>query len=99
MITQKEITLPYFERGYHLVSDIIKKNLSKLPENGILNIFIKHTSAAISINENADPSVRTDMETFINYLIPDGHNLFTHTAEGEDDMPAHIKSSFLGQSI
>ncbi len=99
MIIQKEISLPYFERGCHLITDIVKENIGELPYNGILNIFIKHTSAAISINENEDPTVRADMETVISKLIPDGHNLYTHNEEGDDDMPAHIKSAFIGQSI
>ncbi|MDA3779901.1 MAG: secondary thiamine-phosphate synthase enzyme YjbQ [Bacteroidales bacterium] len=99
MIIQKEITLPFYERGYHLITNIIENNLSDLPQNGILNIFIKHTSAAITINENADPSVRADKESFKSKLIPDGHNLYTHTSEGADDMSGHIKSLFIGHSI
>jgi len=99
MIWQKEITLPEFPRGYHLISDIIDKNLPELPQNGLLNIFIKHTSAAISINENYDPSVRVDFETFLSELIPDNYPKFTHTLEGPDDMAAHIKASFTGSSI
>jgi len=99
MIWQKEITLPEFPRGYHLISDIIDKNLPELPQNGLLNIFIKHTSAAISINENYDPSVRVDFETFLSELIPDNYPKFTHTLEGPDDMSAHIKASFTGSSI
>jgi len=65
----------------------------------LLNIFIKHTSAAISINENADPSVRYDFNSFVNKLVPDGNPIFTHTLEGDDDMAAHIKSSLFGQSV
>lgn len=99
MIWQKEITLPEFPRGYNLISDIIDKNLPELPQNGLLNIFIKHTSAAISINENYDPAVRVDFETFLSDLIPDNYPKFTHTLEGPDDMAAHIKTSFTGSSI
>ena len=99
MIEQKEITLPSYGRGYHIISNLITKEIDKLPEKGLLNIFIKHTSAALTINENADPSVTVDFERFMNHLIPDGDNLFTHTMEGPDDMAAHIKSSTFGQSL
>jgi secondary thiamine-phosphate synthase enzyme len=99
MIIQKEISLPEFKRGIHLVSSLIEKNSPQLPKIGLLNIFIKHTSAAICINENADPSVRYDFNSFVNKLIPDGNPIFTHTLEGDDDMAAHLKSSMFGQSI
>ncbi len=99
MVEQKEIILPPFARGYHIITGYIKNELGKLPEKGLLNIFIKHTSAALTINENADPSVTLDFERFMNHLIPDGDRLFTHTIEGTDDMAAHIKSSIFGQSL
>jgi secondary thiamine-phosphate synthase enzyme len=99
MIFQKEIILPEFKRGFHLITHIIERNLPELPSNGLLNIFIQHTSAALAINENADPSVRYDFHTFINKLVPDGEHLFSHTLEGRDDMPAHLKSSLFGQSV
>lgn len=99
MVTQKEIILPEFHRGFHLITNIILKNLPELPSAGLLNVFIQHTSAALAINENADPSVRTDFNSFINKIIPDGDKIFTHTLEGHDDMPSHIKSSLFGQSI
>ena len=99
MIAQKEITLPNYNRGYHLISDIILQNSPELPKSGLMNIFIKHTSAALIINENADPSVRIDFESFMNKLIPEEYNLYSHTSEGIDDMPAHIKSSIFGNSI
>lgn len=99
MIQQKEITLPSSGRGYHIITSIIKKNLEDLPENGLLNIFIKHTSAGLSINENADPSVTEDFESFMKRLVPEDPSLYSHTMEGTDDMPAHIKSSFFGFSI
>lgn len=99
MILQKQITLPEFSRGYHIITNLIEKELTNLPEIGLLNIFIKHTSAAVTINENADPSVTIDFEGFMNKLIPDGDSIFTHTMEGDDDMPAHVKSSTFGQSI
>ncbi|MCX7985622.1 MAG: secondary thiamine-phosphate synthase enzyme YjbQ [Bacteroidales bacterium] len=96
---QKSITLPEFSRGYHLITEIIRKNLPTLPQIGLLHIFIQHTSAALAINENADPSVRRDFRQFIDQLIPDGDKIFVHTLEGDDDMPAHIKSSLFGQSL
>ncbi len=100
MIKQKEIVLPRFRRGYHLIDYIIEEELKGLlPEKGILNVFIKHTSAAITLNENADPSVRTDFESIMNKLVPEGQTWYTHTTEGDDDMPAHIKASLIGNSI
>ena len=99
MINQVEITLPSYRRGFYLVTSEIAKNLPKLPETGIINILLKHTSAAITINENADPSVRHDFETFFSKLIPDGTPWFEHNSEGDDDMPAHIKASLIGQSL
>ena len=99
MIEQKEITLPRFRRGYHLVTHLIEKELPDLPEKGLVNILIKHTSAGITTNENADPSVRVDFESFMNKLIPEHDPVFTHVLEGGDDMPAHLKASLIGQSI
>jgi secondary thiamine-phosphate synthase enzyme len=99
MIQQKEITLPSYGRGYHIITSIIEKNLDDLPENGLLNIFIKHTSAGLSINENADPSVTVDFESFMKRLVPEDTSLYSHTMEGTDDMPAHIKSSLFGFSL
>jgi secondary thiamine-phosphate synthase enzyme len=98
MVESKEIILPAFEKGFHLITDIILQNIN-LPDNGLLNVFIKHTSAGITINENADYSVRTDFETFFNDLIPEDYKKFTHIFEGNDDMPAHIKSSVIGTNI
>ena len=99
MVQQLEISLPSFKRGYHLITDLIKQQLPQLPEKGLVNILIQHTSAAISLNENADPSVRVDFETFMNKLVPENNRSFTHTLEGSDDMPAHLKSSLIGASI
>lgn len=99
MIQQLEITLPSFKRGYHLVTDLIRQELPQLPEKGLVNILIKHTSAAITLNENADPSVRYDFETFMNKLVPENDRSLTHTLEGSDDMPAHLKSSLIGASL
>ncbi len=99
MTTQTKITLPPFLRGFHLITRHILNNLPSLPELGLINIFIQHTSAGICINENADPTVRIDFETVFNKLIPDGAKEYVHSYEGPDDMPAHIKSSLIGQSV
>ncbi len=99
MISQIEISLPPFKRGFHIITQIIKSNLSDLPEQGILNIFIKHTSAGLTINENADPTVLGDFEKIFNNLIPENLPIYTHTSEGSDDMPAHIKSTIAGTSL
>jgi secondary thiamine-phosphate synthase enzyme len=99
MIQQREISLQNLRRGYHLITHIIESNLPELPETGLLNILVKHTSAGITLNENADPSVRRDFETFISELISEDYRHFTHTLEGNDDMPAHLKSSIIGQSL
>lgn len=99
MIDQFKIILPEYRRGYHLITRVIEQQLPALPEKGLLNILIKHTSAAITINENADPSVRSDFEQIMNRLVPENQSFYAHTLEGSDDMPAHIKSSLLGQSL
>ncbi len=99
MIVQKEIILKEARRGFHLITSLIEKESGDLPETGIMNLFIKHTSAALAINENVDPSVRYDFENFIKKLIPEQDAYFTHNLEGPDDMPAHIKSTLFGQSI
>jgi secondary thiamine-phosphate synthase enzyme len=98
---QKEITLSAKPRGFHLITDEV---LQKIPEigqadQGILHLFIKHTSAGLTINENADPSVRRDFETHFNRMVPEDMSLFEHTLEGPDDMTSHIKSSILGHSV
>jgi len=99
MIKQFEFILPEYKRGYHLITSIIEKELGSLPEAGMLNIFIKHSSAAITINENADPSVRIDFETILNTIVKENQANYTHTLEGNDDMPAHIKASLIGSSV
>ena len=99
MIDQKEITLSTHGRGFHIIDHEIEEALGELPKQGMLNIYIKHTSAAITINESADPSVLTDFETFMSRLVPENKSLFTHTLEGPDDMPAHIKTSLFGPSL
>lgn len=99
MIEQYEISLPAFSRGFHLITHEVIRGIGQLPAKGILHVFIKHTSAALSINENADPSVRVDFESVFNRLIPENEPYLTHTLEGPDDMPAHIKSALVGSSV
>jgi len=99
MIKQFEFSLPVFQRGFHLITPIIEKEIGRLPEMGILNIFIKHSSAALTLNENADSSVRVDFETIFNAIVPEDQSYYTHVLEGQDDMPAHAKASIIGSSI
>ncbi len=99
MVVQKEITLPAFAKGFHLIDDIVIEALGQLPETGLLNIFLKHTSAALMLNENADPDVRTDLDTLFTRMAPEGAPFYTHVLEGTDDMPAHFKSAILGTSL
>lgn len=94
-----EITLPVFKRGFHIVTEEILCQIDTLPKIGICSIFIKHTSAAITINEAADPSVLTDFESSFNLLIPENAPHYIHTYEGIDDMPAHLKTSIIGTSV
>ena len=97
MIFQKEIVLQPKKRGFHLITNDV---ISQLPiSSGIVNVFIKHTSASLTINENADPGVRFDFETHFNKMVSENENYFTHTFEGPDDMTSHIKSSILGSSV
>ena len=99
MIDQFKITLPEYRKGFHLITRTIEQHLPELPDKGLLNILIKHTSAAITINENVDPSVRADFEQVFNRLVTENQSFYSHTLEGADDLPAHIKSSILGQSL
>jgi len=98
---QKEIKLLPFKRGFHLITDVVVKNLPELKEisMGFMQVFIKHTSASLTINENADSSVRLDFESHLNKMVPENAPYYIHTYEGADDMPAHIKSSLMGTSI
>ena len=99
MISQVEITLRPRPRGFHLVTGEIEEQLPDLPAVGLLNLFCKHTSCALSVNENADPDVRVDMETIFNRLVPERAPDYEHTMEGPDDMPAHAKSTLCGVSV
>lgn len=98
---QKEVTLQAYPRGFHIITATVISHLPEIAkiQSGILHLFLKHTSASISINENADPSVRNDFEMYFNQLVAEKNPHFTHTSEGSDDMPAHIKSSMLGCSV
>jgi secondary thiamine-phosphate synthase enzyme len=98
---QKEINIKSMGRGFHLVTDEIMDQLDEIRDikTGIAHIFIKHTSASLSLNENADPTVRTDMEKHFNKMVPENAPYYDHNAEGSDDMPAHIKSVILGSSV
>ncbi|MBR4388782.1 MAG: secondary thiamine-phosphate synthase enzyme YjbQ [Prevotella sp.] len=99
MIQQIEIILKPRPRGFHLVTSEVVSQLPKLPEMGVVNIFIKHTSCGLTINENYDPDVRGDMESIFNHLVPENQPYYEHTLEGADDMPAHAKSTMCGVSI
>ncbi|MEL7221402.1 MAG: secondary thiamine-phosphate synthase enzyme YjbQ [Bacteroidota bacterium] len=99
MVEQVVFQLPAYARGYHLITRQVEQQLSTLPTTGLLNLFIQHTSAALTINENADPSVRVDFENIVNHIVPENLPFLTHTLEGPDDMPAHIKASFIGSSV
>ncbi|MBI1930290.1 YjbQ family protein [Candidatus Poribacteria bacterium] len=98
MINQIEMTLPEYPRGFHLITHEILEQIGELPKTGILHLFIKHTSAGLTINENADPTVRQDFESSFNRLVKEDEP-YIHTLEGSDDMPAHIKSTMVGASI
>ncbi|MFO8000936.1 MAG: secondary thiamine-phosphate synthase enzyme YjbQ [Marinilabilia sp.] len=99
MVQQVNIKLPELGRGFHLITSYIASELPKLPESGLVNLFIQHTSAALTLNENADPSVRDDFEIIFNKLVRENDPDYAHTLEGSDDMPAHAKSSLLGASL
>ncbi len=98
---QKELQLRPYQRGFHLITETI---LEAIPEmghikTGMLHVFIKHTSASLTINENADPTVRLDFESHMNKMVPENAPYYTHNYEGPDDMPAHIKASLMGASV
>jgi len=98
---QKEIQIGPLERGFHLMTEEIMSNFPELKtiHIGQLQVFMKHTSASLTINENADPTVRVDFESHFNKMVPENMPYYIHTYEGSDDMPAHIKTSLLGNSI
>lgn len=100
MIQQIEFRLPAMRRGCHLITGEITRRLpNPLPDSGLLNVFVKHTSCGLAINENADPDVRSDMDRILDNLVPENEPYYNHTMEGADDMPAHAKSSLMGVSL
>lgn len=98
-MVQKLIHLPEFPPGFHLITDLILNNFGDLPGSGMLFLFMQHTSAGLCINENYDPDVRLDLETYFNSIVPENMKNIRHTSEGPDDMPAHIKSVLAGHSL
>jgi secondary thiamine-phosphate synthase enzyme len=99
MVEQTEFSLRAYPRGIHIITEEVVRHLPKLPQCGILNLFIKHTSAALTINENYDPDVRTDLNAIFNRLIKEREPYYEHRLEGDDDMPAHAKSVVTGMSL
>lgn len=99
MIEQIKIILKPYPKGFHLITHDIVEKLPELPECGLLNLFIQHTSAALTINENADPDVRIDLRNIYEHIIKERESYYLHTAEGIDDMPAHASSTLTGVSI
>ena len=99
MIRQIEFTLRPRSRGFHPITDEIEANLPPLPAAGLLHLFIKHTSAGLTLNENADPDVRTDLEAIFGRLVREREAYYIHTCEGDDDMPAHAKSTLVGTAL
>jgi len=99
MISQHTMTLSPHPRGFHLITRQVLEAVQPLPETGLMHVLIQHTSAGLTLNENADPSVRDDFESFFNDLVPENHPLYSHTYEGSDDMPAHLKASLIGHSV
>ncbi|WKN41619.1 secondary thiamine-phosphate synthase enzyme YjbQ [Tunicatimonas pelagia] len=100
-VYQQEIRLPAYPRGFHLITSLIEREFADIRriQVGMLQIFIQHTSASLTINENADPTVRADFEQHINQMVPENAPYYKHTLEGSDDMPAHIKASMMGSSV
>lgn len=99
MIVQKLLTLPPFKKGSHLITDEVLRIVNELPDSGLLQVFIQHTSAALAINENADPTVCHDLDKAFDLLVPENQPFYQHTVEGPDDMPAHVKSVLAGSSV
>lgn len=99
MIKQKEIVLAQMRKGFHNIDDIVENAFGEMPEMGLVNVFVKHTSAALMINENADPDVRVDIESLLDKMAPESATFYQHTMEGPDDMPAHFKTAVFGSSL
>lgn len=99
MITQQTFALTPRPRGFHIITREVLSAIDSFPETGLLHLYIKHTSAGLTINEAADPDVLTDFESFFNKIVPENEPFLVHTMEGPDDMPAHIKASMVGSSV
>jgi secondary thiamine-phosphate synthase enzyme len=101
MVIQNQIILPSFPRGFHIITDEIVKEIPEIKDisAGLLHVFILHTSASLTINEDADSTVRDDFESHFNQMVPENAPYYRHTFEGSDDMPAHLKSAILGSSV
>lgn len=99
MIRQIEFQLPAYTRGFHLITASVEDHLGQLPNIGLLHLFIKHSAAGLTINENADPTVRSDMQQSFDRLVKERESFYEHIYEGDDDMPAHIKSTLIGSSV
>lgn len=99
MLQQVEFALRPRPRGFHLVTDEVLRQLPELPRTGLLHLFIKHTSCGLSVCENADPDVRTDLESIFNWLVKERESYYEHVLEGDDDMPAHAKSVLVGVEL
>ena len=100
-VFQREVQLNSYPRGFHLITEEIRAHIPEISEirQGLLQVFIKHTSASLCLNENADPTVRLDFESHFNIMVPEDAPYYVHTNEGPDDMPAHIKSALLGAQV
>jgi len=98
---QKSIRLPALKRGFHLITDLVTAEMPELEKIniGLAHIFIRHTSASLTINEDADPTVRQDFESHFNKMVPENAPYYRHNSEGPDDMPAHLKAAILGSSV
>lgn len=99
MATQKQFRVGPYSRGFHIITRDVLQQVGSLPESGVFHLHILHTSAGLTINENADPTVRVDFESIFNQLVPENQPFYKHTFEGPDDMPAHVKTSLVGNSI
>mgnify|MGYP000881360675 CR=1 FL=1 len=99
MVKQYFLSLKPRPRGFHIITNEIVSSIKDFPDSGLVNIFIKHTSAGLTINENADSSVRKDFEVAMNRIIIEGAQYYSHNMEGDDDMPAHLKASIIGSSV
>ncbi len=99
MVSQLTVTLSPMPRGFHLITRKVEEAAGELPLTGVMHVLIQHTSAGLTLNENADPSVRDDFESFISHMVPENHPLYSHIFEGSDDMPAHLKASIIGSSV